>query len=86
MLSVIIPASNEETFIGPCLAALLASEPVEAEVIVVANGCRDRTAHVARGFIALAAARGWRMVVLELAQGSKPAALNAGDDVETWAL
>ncbi|MGL5009198.1 MAG: glycosyltransferase [Paracoccaceae bacterium] len=81
MLSIIIPASNEERFIGPCLAALLAADPVKAEVIVVANGCRDRTVEVARGFAGQAAARGWGFRVLDLTQGSKPGALNAGDAV-----
>ena len=79
MLSIIIPASNEEGYIGPCLAALLVSEPVDAEVIVVANGCRDRTADIARSFAAAMAARGWGFTVLDLAVGSKPGALNAGD-------
>lgn len=81
MLSVIIPASNEARFIGPCLAALLASDPVAAEVIVVANGCHDATAAVAQGFAAQAAARGWGLRVLDLPSGSKPGALNAGDAV-----
>jgi hypothetical protein len=46
VLSVIVPPSNEEAYIGPCLTALFASTPVPggAEVIVVANGCRDATA------------------------------------------
>lgn len=81
MLSVIIPASNEESFIGPCLRALLASDPVPggAEVIVVANGCSDTTAQTARGFAAQAAAAGWGFTVLDLPQGGKPGALNAGD-------
>ena len=81
MLSVILPASNEAAWIGDCLSALLASHPVEggAEVIVVANGCRDATAEVARGFAAEAAAAGWGFEVLELTEGSKPGALNAGD-------
>lgn len=86
LLSVIIPASNEEGYIGPCLTALLASDPVVAEVIVVANGCHDRTAEVARGFAGAMAARGWGFVVLDLAQGSKPGALNAGDGVAKGAL
>lgn len=81
LLSVIIPASNEEGFIGPCLTALLASGPVVAEVIVVANGCHDATADVARGFAGTAAMRGWGLQVLDLATGSKPGALNAGDAV-----
>ena len=81
MLSVIVPASNEEAFIGPCLAALLASDPVPggAEVVVVANGCRDRTVSVAQGFASRAEAAGWGFTVLDLAAGSKPLALNEGD-------
>ncbi len=86
MLSVIIPASNEQGYIGPCLTALLASGVVEAEVIVVANGCHDLTADVARGFAGQAAARGWGFTVLDLAQGSKPGALNAGDAVARGAM
>ena len=81
MLSVIIPASNEEGYIGACLAALIASDPVPggAEVVVVANGCRDATAARARDWQERAAAAGWRLTVLELAAGGKPGALNAGD-------
>lgn len=81
MLSVIIPASNEERWIGPCLSALLASDPVPggAEAIVVANGCRDATAARARGFAAQAVAAGWGFRVLDLAEGGKMLALNAGD-------
>lgn len=81
MLSVIIPASNEAGYIGACLDALLRSDPVPggAEAVVVANGCRDATADVARGFAAQAAAAGWGLRVLDLPQGGKPGALNAGD-------
>ena len=78
MLSVIIPASNEEGWIGRCLAAVLASDPVPggAEVIVVANGCRDHTAAAAR---AGPVPPGWQVTVIERAEGSKPGALDAGD-------
>lgn len=81
MLSVIIPASNEEAYIGPCLAALFASDPVPggAEAVVVANGCRDRTADRARAMSDRAAAAGWGLTVIERAEGGKPAALDAGD-------
>lgn len=79
MLSVIVPASNEEGYIGRCLSALYASPCPGAEVIVVANGCRDRTADMARETAAQAAAAGWALTVLDLAKGSKPSALNAGD-------
>jgi glycosyltransferase involved in cell wall biosynthesis len=81
VLSVILPASNEAGYIGPCLAALLASDPVPggAEVIVVANGCRDNTADRARGFAGQAQAAGWGFAVLELAKSGKTGAMNAGD-------
>lgn len=81
MLSVIIPASNESGYIGACLTALFASGPLGAEAIVVANGCRDNTAEVARSFTAQAQAAGWRLIVLDLAQGGKPNALNQGDKI-----
>ncbi len=88
LLSVIIPASNEENYIGRCLQALFASAPVAmpVEAIVVANGCRDRTADMARAQAALAAQSGWTLTVLDLAQGGKPAALNAGDDAASGDL
>ena len=88
MLSVIVPASNEEAYIGPCLTALFASTPVPggAEVIVVANGCRDATAARARAMEAAARAAGWGFLVLDLAQGGKPNALNAGDAAATGDL
>lgn len=83
MLSVIIPASDEAEWIGRCLAALLRSDPVPggAEVIVVANGCRDGTVPVAQGFASRAERAGWGFTVLDLPAGSKPGALNAGDAV-----
>lgn len=80
-LSVIIPASNEAGYIGACLAAVLASGPINAECIVVANGCRDATADIAQGFAMQAGATGWALSVLDLAAGGKPNALNAGDQI-----
>lgn len=81
MLSVIIPANNEQALLGDCLSSLLASfSPIcPIEIVVVANGCTDRTAEVARGFVAQAEARGWKMQVLDITQGGKMRALNAGD-------
>jgi len=71
--SVIVPAYNEEAVIARTLRTLL-SDPESAEgfaVLVVCNGCTDRTAEVVRAeFPAVA--------LLELAEGSKVAALNAG--------
>lgn len=81
MLSVIIPASNEAGYIGACLTALFAGGPKGSEAVVVANGCRDATAEMARGCAGLAQAAGWTLSVLDLAEGGKPGALNAGDRV-----
>ena len=81
MLSVIIPANNEQALLGACLNSLLASDSTACtvEIIVVANGCTDRTVEVARGYVAQAQARGWKMQVLDLPEGGKMRALNAGD-------
>ena len=73
--SVVIPAHNEEARIGICLATLLRdSVPGEFEVVVVANGCEDGTAAVARSVD-----RGVKVVETPVAR--KTAALNLGDDV-----
>lgn len=70
--SIIIPAHNEASVIGRTLAQLShAADDGVIEVIVVCNGCTDRTADVAR------TAPGVR--VIEIAEASKTAALNTGD-------
>ena len=75
-VSVVIPAHNEESVIERCLGTLTAgAAPGELDVVVVCNGCKDRTAAIARGVA------GVRVVELDVA--SKAAALNAGDDHAT---
>ncbi len=49
MISVVIPAHNEERYLGRTLEALRRQNYGWFEVIVVANGCTDRTVDVARG-------------------------------------
>lgn len=53
-ISVVIPAHNEEAFIGKCLESVVRAaeraKPDAVEIIVVANRCTDRTADVARDY------------------------------------
>lgn len=48
MISVIIPAHNEEAYLAATLDALNRQDYGNFEILVVANGCTDRTADVAR--------------------------------------
>jgi GT2 family glycosyltransferase len=74
--AMIVPAFNESAVIKRTLAPLSQSA-VDGfiEVVVVCNGCTDDTASLARSVPGVR--------VLELEQGSKPAALNAGDRAAT---
>ena len=49
--SVVIPAHNEEKYIGRCVRAVRSAskyvQPDEVEIVVVANRCTDRTAEIA---------------------------------------
>ena len=79
-VDVIIPAHDEEAALPACIASVLTQRGVEAlNVCVVANGCSDRTAAVARGYREAAAAGGHRLAVLELPEPGKAGALNAAD-------
>jgi hypothetical protein len=49
-VSVLIPARNEESAIGPALGAVLASRGVEFEVIVLDDHSDDRTAEIVTGY------------------------------------
>ena len=50
MISVVIPAHNEQEYLAGTLEALFEVKECEFECIVVPNGCTDRTEEVARGF------------------------------------
>ncbi|MDK3019176.1 glycosyltransferase family 2 protein [Pseudodonghicola flavimaris] len=90
LLSIILPAHNEALWIGDCLEAILASDPLPEgwglETIVVPNGCQDDTAGRSRAHGADFAARGWTLQVVELAAGGKLGALNRGDDLARGAV
>lgn len=78
--SIIIPANNEALWMSTCLEAVFASVRVEKlQIIVVANGCTDNTANIARRYTVLAKEKGWQLDVLELEIGNKLHALNVGD-------
>ena len=81
LVSVIIPAHDEASYIGNCLRALLASTPgaYRAEVVVVANACTDSTVMVAQGFAEAARAQGWAFAVIETETPGKLNALNLGE-------
>lgn len=70
--TVIIPAHNEEAVIGRCLQTIMRAAPLRhsMQLIVAANGCCDRTVEVAR-------ATAPEALVLDIAEGSKPGAMNA---------
>lgn len=80
-ISVIIPAHNEAAWLGRCLDTLLAQDATatSVEILVVANACTDGTVALATGYTTRIQARGWGMQVLDLAEGGKLNALNAGD-------
>jgi len=85
-VSVIVPASNEAGLIGRCLDALLASRfatPTPWQLLVVANGCRDDTAAVARSYGDAAKARQVDLQVIEVALGNKLNAINVGEGAAT---
>ena len=75
MVSVVIPAHEEEAGIEGCLEALLADcRPGELDGVVVCNGCTDATAELARRFEP-------RVRVVESDVASKRHALNLGDEM-----
>ena len=50
MVSVIVPARNEEASLGACLESLVGQEGVDFEVIVVDDASSDRTRAIAESF------------------------------------
>ncbi len=77
MSSIIIPAHNEEAVVARSVESLRNDADADSyQVILVANGCSDRTAEVAR--------RAWPHIdVIETDVASKSNALNIGDERAT---
>ena len=74
---IVVPAHDEQAVLGQLLARLTESaRPGELEVVVVANGCTDGTAALARSFSPA-------VRVVETAIAGKRAALRLGDEAVT---
>lgn len=78
LVTVVIPARNEQESIGDALRAVLAQDhPLDRlEVVVVDGGSTDRTVDVARSVLDGAALASWRVVTNSM--GSTPSSLNVG--------
>src|SRR5205814_9574156 len=53
VISIIVPARNEEACLGACLESLVAQTGIAFEIIVVDDDSTDRTAEIARSFLNL---------------------------------
>jgi len=77
MISVVIPAYNEADVIVHCLQQLVQPcNALELEIVVVCNGCSDKTAEVVRSFA--------QVKCIETEVASKPHALNLGDKAASY--
>ena len=84
-LSVIIPANNEESYIGPCLRALAVQDlnPQTiggATITVAANACSDATVAEAKILRDMLEDGGWQFHLLDLAEGGKVNAINRAEE------
>lgn len=73
-ISVIIPAHNEERFIGEAIRNVQKQSLAVSELVVIADACEDRTAEIAAGLGAK---------VIELRRRNMAAALNCGIQAST---
>ncbi|WP_313565907.1 glycosyltransferase family 2 protein [Mobilicoccus sp.] len=76
--SIVIPAHDEASVIGTCLSALDRArkrDGLDLEIVVVANGCSDDTAQIARRYEGV--------LVIDEPRSSKRLALDLGDAAAT---
>jgi len=80
MLSIIIPAHNEESYLDACLTSVINQHfDGSFEVLVMANACTDRTVEIALGYKTAFTTKGWKLRVLRTRRGGKLPALNCAD-------
>ena len=78
LVSVIIPAYQEEKRIGRCLDSILKSSYHNLELIVVNDGSTDRTGEIVRSFIEKADASGPVIKLADIPNGGLAHARNTG--------
>jgi succinoglycan biosynthesis protein ExoA len=74
LTTIVIPARNEDRYIGPCLQSVLAQDETRVQVIVVDGASRDRTCQVVEQF----SQRDARIALLHNEVASIPLSLNLG--------
>jgi len=85
MLSIIIPAYNEETVLAQCLdSLLLQSYCGPLEIIVATNGCKDKTLTIAIRFASAMEQKKYHYTVLDIDRGNKANALNVADQAAIY--
>ncbi|MCK0093983.1 glycosyltransferase [Yoonia sp. F2084L] len=88
MLTVIIPSYNEENYIEACLNAVMAQSDLPADhgiqVIVAANGCKDKTVALAQAKIPALEDKGFTLKVLDIVRGNKMNALNEAEAITKY--
>ena len=86
MITIIIPAYNEQDVISNCLQSLLAQHccSTELELIVSANGCTDNTVTVCESFRSRFNKKHISYRILQTTAGNKCNALNIADNAATY--
>lgn len=74
IIVALVPAHNEEDSIGATIEALLTQTRRPDRIVVIANGCRDKTAEVARSYVT--AETPLTIMELPMLQHKKSEALN----------
>jgi glycosyltransferase involved in cell wall biosynthesis len=75
--SIIIPAHNEEQVIAKTLSQLLCDKSDHNEIIVVCNGCSDKTEEIVQSFFP-------KVILIKTDRASKTHALNLGDQAASF--